>query len=105
MDLPVMPRVSPMLAKAVKGMPTPDSTPPGLLYEPKWDSECRNWRCLAHLLPRDRSAPTGARAGSSKAPSAATQIAPLLLAATARCGWGERPDAGGPSELIGIGNA
>src|SRR3954451_20922941 len=42
MDLPVMPPVSPMLAKAVKGMPTPDSTPAGLLYEPKWDG----FRCI-----------------------------------------------------------
>jgi ATP-dependent DNA ligase len=31
-----------MLAKAVKGMPTPDSTPAGLLYEPKWDG----FRCI-----------------------------------------------------------
>ena len=37
-----MPPVSPMLAKAVKGMPTPDSTPAGLLYEPKWDG----FRCI-----------------------------------------------------------
>src|SRR5437763_3507055 len=42
MDLPVMPPVSPMLAKAVKGMPTPESTPAGLLYEPKWDG----FRCI-----------------------------------------------------------
>src|SRR3954452_4584055 len=42
MDLPVMPPVSPMLAKAVKGMPTPDSTPAGMLYEPKWDG----FRCI-----------------------------------------------------------
>ncbi|BEP16202.1 ATP-dependent DNA ligase [Acidothermaceae bacterium B102] len=42
MDLPVMPPVSPMLAKAVKGMPTPDSLPTGLLYEPKWDG----FRCI-----------------------------------------------------------
>jgi ATP-dependent DNA ligase len=42
MDLPVMPPVSPMLAKAVKGMPTPDSTAAGLLYEPKWDG----FRCI-----------------------------------------------------------
>jgi ATP-dependent DNA ligase len=37
-----MPPVSPMLAKAVKGMPTPDSTPAGMLYEPKWDG----FRCI-----------------------------------------------------------
>ncbi len=33
MDLPVMPPVSPMLAKLVRDLPTGD----GLLYEPKWD--------------------------------------------------------------------
>src|SRR3989442_960634 len=32
-----MPPVKPMLAKAVKGVPEPDSVPGGLLYEPKWD--------------------------------------------------------------------
>ena len=32
MDLPVMPPVAPMLAKAVTAMP------PGASYEPKWDS-------------------------------------------------------------------
>jgi ATP-dependent DNA ligase len=37
MDLPVMPPVSPMLAKAVKGVPTPTEKTGGLLYEPKWD--------------------------------------------------------------------
>jgi hypothetical protein len=37
MDLPVMPPVSPMLAKAARGIPTPDSVPAGLLYEPRWD--------------------------------------------------------------------
>src|SRR5579883_3478137 len=42
MQLPVMPPVSPMLAKAVKGMPTPDSAPAGLVYEPKWDG----FRCI-----------------------------------------------------------
>jgi ATP-dependent DNA ligase len=31
-----------MLAKAVKCMPTPDSVPAGLLYEPKWDG----FRCI-----------------------------------------------------------
>jgi len=32
-----MPPVAPMLAKAVKTVPAPDSTPGGWLYEPKWD--------------------------------------------------------------------
>src|SRR5438034_10470123 len=32
-----MPPVKPMLAKAVKGVPEPDSVAGGLLYEPKWD--------------------------------------------------------------------
>ena len=32
MDLPVMPPVKPMLAKAVKGVPTGDYS-----FEPKWD--------------------------------------------------------------------
>jgi ATP-dependent DNA ligase len=43
MDLPVMPPVSPMLAKAVKGVPTPTEKTGGLLYEPKWDG----FRCIA----------------------------------------------------------
>ncbi|MBB5889155.1 ATP-dependent DNA ligase [Kutzneria kofuensis] len=38
MDLPVMPPVRPMLAKAVHEVPTAD----GLLYEPKWDG----FRCI-----------------------------------------------------------
>ena len=38
MDLPVMPPVSPMLAKSVKEVPTE----PGYLYEPKWDG----FRCI-----------------------------------------------------------
>jgi ATP-dependent DNA ligase len=38
MDLPVMPPVSPMLAKLARGMPPAD----GLLYEPKWDG----FRCI-----------------------------------------------------------
>ncbi|MGA8845399.1 MAG: ATP-dependent DNA ligase [Nocardioides sp.] len=46
MDLPVMPPVRPMLAKAVKGVPDPARTTvgdiPGLSYEPKWDG----FRCL-----------------------------------------------------------
>lgn len=42
MDLPVMPPVQPMLAKAVKGIPDPDSVEGGLSYEPKWDG----FRCL-----------------------------------------------------------
>src|SRR5437868_10588315 len=39
MDLPVMPPVAPMLAKAVKEMPAQDGT---LFYEPKWDG----FRCI-----------------------------------------------------------
>jgi ATP-dependent DNA ligase len=39
MDLPVMPPVSPMLAKLARDLPTA----PGLLYEPKWDG----FRCVA----------------------------------------------------------
>ncbi len=38
MDLPVMPPVAPMLAKAVKELPTGD----GMVYEPKWDG----FRCI-----------------------------------------------------------
>jgi ATP-dependent DNA ligase len=41
MDLPVMPPVLPMLAKAVQGMPDP-ATYDGLSFEPKWDG----FRCL-----------------------------------------------------------
>jgi ATP-dependent DNA ligase len=37
MDLPVMPPVAPMLARAVTRIPAPDSVPAGLQYEPKWD--------------------------------------------------------------------
>lgn len=38
MELPVMPPVAPMLAKAVKRLPTPETASGGgLLYEPKWD--------------------------------------------------------------------
>jgi ATP-dependent DNA ligase len=37
MDLPVMPPVSPMLAKPVPEVPLPDSVPGGLVFEPKWD--------------------------------------------------------------------
>jgi ATP-dependent DNA ligase len=40
-DLPVMPPVQPMLAKAVKGVPDPDKYG-GLSFEPKWDG----FRCL-----------------------------------------------------------
>ncbi|MEV2272207.1 ATP-dependent DNA ligase [Nonomuraea africana] len=39
LDLPVLPPVAPMLAKAVKGMPKQDGT---LFYEPKWDG----FRCI-----------------------------------------------------------
>ena len=42
MDLPVMPPVSPMLAKAVKGVPLPTDKTGELLYEPKWDG----FRCV-----------------------------------------------------------
>ncbi|MDP2773605.1 MAG: ATP-dependent DNA ligase, partial [Nocardioides sp.] len=41
MDLPVMPPVQPMLAKAVKGVPDPAKFG-GLVFEPKWDG----FRCL-----------------------------------------------------------
>ncbi|GIH47701.1 ATP-dependent DNA ligase [Microbispora rosea] len=39
LDLPVVPPVAPMLAKAVKGLPKQDGT---LYYEPKWDG----FRCI-----------------------------------------------------------
>src|SRR5688572_11042563 len=42
MDLPVMPPVQPMLAKAVTEVPRPDAVPGGLTYEPKWDG----FRCI-----------------------------------------------------------
>jgi ATP-dependent DNA ligase len=41
-DLPVMPPVQPMLAKAVKGIPDPAKFDDGLSFEPKWDG----FRCL-----------------------------------------------------------
>ena len=42
-DLPVMPPVQPMLAKAVSGVPDPAKYDPiGLLFEPKWDG----FRCI-----------------------------------------------------------
>jgi len=41
-DLPITLPVSPMLAKAVTGVPTPDSVAGGLSYEPKWDG----FRCI-----------------------------------------------------------
>jgi ATP-dependent DNA ligase len=37
MDLPVMPPVSPMLAKSIPQVPAPGDIDGGLLYEPKWD--------------------------------------------------------------------
>lgn len=37
MDLPVLPPVDPMLAKAVPTIPDPDQVPGGILFEPKWD--------------------------------------------------------------------
>lgn len=37
MDLPIELPVTPMLAKAVKGVPAADSVEGGLSYEPKWD--------------------------------------------------------------------
>lgn len=42
MQLPVMPPVSPMLAKPVSGVPAPGSIAGGLVYEPKWDG----FRCI-----------------------------------------------------------
>jgi ATP-dependent DNA ligase len=42
MDLPVMPPLSPMLAKSAKGLPSPDKYEGGLLFEPKWDG----FRCI-----------------------------------------------------------
>lgn len=42
MDLPVMPPVRPMLAKAVKAIPDPAKFDGGLSFEPKWDG----FRCL-----------------------------------------------------------
>ena len=42
MDLPVMPPVAPMLAKAVMGVPLPNEKTGELLYEPKWDG----FRCV-----------------------------------------------------------
>ena len=44
MDLPVMPPVEPMLAKAVKDVPAPDAVTGGLGYEPKWDG----FRCVVY---------------------------------------------------------
>ena len=44
MDLPVMPPVEPMLAKAVKDVPAPDAVEGGLGYEPKWDG----FRCIVY---------------------------------------------------------
>jgi ATP-dependent DNA ligase len=41
-ELPVMPPVTPMLAKAVPDVPAPDAVPGGLVYEPKWDG----FRCI-----------------------------------------------------------
>jgi ATP-dependent DNA ligase len=41
-DLPIDLPVSPMLAKAVPGVPAPDSVAGGLAYEPKWDG----FRCI-----------------------------------------------------------
>jgi ATP-dependent DNA ligase len=37
MDLPVMPPVKPMLAKATSTLPPQSAHPAGFLYEPKWD--------------------------------------------------------------------
>jgi len=44
-DLPIALPVSPMLAKAVAGVPAPDSVAGGLAYEPKWDHFLRYWPC------------------------------------------------------------
>jgi len=37
-DLPVMPPVKPMLAKASKTLPAQSTHPAGFLFEPKWDT-------------------------------------------------------------------
>lgn len=42
MDLPVMPPLSPMLAKAAKQLPDPAKYEGGVLFEPKWDG----FRCI-----------------------------------------------------------
>jgi ATP-dependent DNA ligase len=42
MQLPVMPPLSPMLARSVKKVPAAESAEGGLLYEPKWDG----FRCI-----------------------------------------------------------
>ncbi|MBA2446109.1 MAG: ATP-dependent DNA ligase [Nocardioidaceae bacterium] len=42
MDLPVMPPLSPMLAKVAKAVPAPASVEGGFQYEPKWDG----FRCI-----------------------------------------------------------
>jgi ATP-dependent DNA ligase len=42
MNLPVMPPLKPMLAKAVPEIPPPDGVAGGLVYEPKWDG----FRCI-----------------------------------------------------------
>ena len=42
MELPVMPFIAPMLAKAVKSFPSPTSIEGGVAYEPKWDG----FRCI-----------------------------------------------------------
>lgn len=44
MDLPVMPPLSPMLAKSAKALPTPGTAGPAgdMLFEPKWDG----FRCI-----------------------------------------------------------
>jgi len=42
MDLPVMPPLTPMLAKSAGSVPSPERYDGGLLYEPKWDG----FRCI-----------------------------------------------------------
>ncbi len=42
MQLPVMPPLKPMLAKAIAGIPEPDSKYGDLVFEPKWDG----FRCI-----------------------------------------------------------
>lgn len=42
MQLPVMPPVKPMLAKATPSLPAPDAMAGGVYYEPKWDG----FRCI-----------------------------------------------------------
>ena len=49
MDLPLVPPVEPMLAKAISTVPESDSVPGGLSFEPKWDG----FRAIAFFDGRD----------------------------------------------------